>query len=164
MAITAAKFVFPSSRRCEHLCICVLICPKGNSSLNKPSMCVISLPHSRCVVSYWMFVVVSLLGDSHIRAVFCPPHVLYTSLGHEPPRLCTAPEGIKGVPSYQREKQDPKMRCHLDRNSDPLSSLLSLTSPILLTNDSGLCHFIFYMWTFSLTPPATDHSGSKPVS
>lgn len=108
--------------------------------------------------------VVSLLGDSHVRAVFCPPHVLYTSLGHEPPRLCTAPEGIKGVPSYQWEEQDPKMGCHLDRNSDPPSSPLSLTPPILLTADSGLCHFIFYMWTFSLTAPGSDHSESKQVS
>lgn len=34
----------------------------------------------------------------------------------------------------------------------------------LLTNDSGMCHFIFYMWTLSLTLPPTDHSESKKVS
>lgn len=61
-------------------------------SLNKPSVCIVSPPHSRCDVSYWVF---SILRGS---------------------------------------------------------------------NDSGLGHILFYMWTFRLIPLPTDPSESEQVS
>lgn len=154
-------------RRYEHICICVLIGQQEKIAC----MCIHSIsqacaPFLFYIPSAMSATGCSLLGNSHGLAVCCPPNILYTSLGHKAHRLFTEPQDIKaGYPSlYKWEKWGPKTGCHLNRNSDQVSSSLSPIPPILLTNDSGRCHFILYMWTFGLLPPPTDHSGSKQVS
>lgn len=143
-----ASFVFPSSREgmSVYLYICILIgkqekiaCICIHSVSQEYALFLFYIPSAMCATGC------SLLGNSHVLAVCCPPKVLYTSLDHKPHRLFTATQDIKaGYPLlYKWEKWGPNIGCHLNRNSEPVSSSLSPTPPSLRTNGNGLCHFIF---------------------
>lgn len=141
LLISSSQFYISNlKRRCEHTCILIIICLKGQDrtyvgSFSKPSMCIASFPRARSCASYWIFII---LESSHFWMIvmiwLSTALRLYFTHHWLTSHTCSWYHRISNLDTlswYKWEKWDPKMGCHLDRNSNSLSFFLFLTPPIL---------------------------------